>query len=168
MRCDHCGGETILRRQTHHYKESGLDNVYLENVEVRYCEKCKTGAPRIPRIKELHLTIARAIALQDAPLSGPEMKFLRKHLGMKAKEWAEYLRIDASTLSRWESGDQQVGAQSDALIRLVYFRLLEERENKRVTEPVAGRIAALTSEPHRVPDVLVNMNSPGTYRYHAY
>jgi Lhr-like helicase len=62
MKCELCSGETkILKGQDWHYIESGFDNVYLSNVEVRTCNTCKAKSPRIPRIKHLHAAIGRAI-----------------------------------------------------------------------------------------------------------
>jgi hypothetical protein len=65
-------------RQVYHYVESGLDNVYLKNVDVRVCETCNPASPRLPRILELHSTIARAVAMQPCPLRGQDIRFLRK------------------------------------------------------------------------------------------
>ncbi|HMX28257.1 MAG TPA: YgiT-type zinc finger protein, partial [Blastocatellia bacterium] len=122
MKCEMCKAETVIKReQRYHYTECGLDNVYLENIDVRVCEACGEVAPRIPRINDLHATIGQAIALQSQPLSGKEARFLRQHLGLKAKEWAAYLHIDTATLSRWENGGQTIGPQAHSLMRLMYF-----------------------------------------------
>src|SRR5579883_1114521 len=120
MLCEVCGAPTEIKKgQTYHYKESGLDNIYLEDIEVRVCtsEECKTATPRIPRILELHRVIGQAVALKDSPLSGAEARFLRKHLGYQGREWAKLLHVDESTLSKWETQNREIGPQSDALIR---------------------------------------------------
>jgi hypothetical protein len=36
-----------MRHKRYHYTECGLDNVYLENVEVRVCPACGLESPRI-------------------------------------------------------------------------------------------------------------------------
>jgi putative zinc finger/helix-turn-helix YgiT family protein len=168
IKCSVCGSATkVLRGQRYHYKECGLDNVYLDNIEVRVCEKCKTVTPRIPRILEMHSTIARAIALQPYPLSGADIRFLRKHLGLKAKEWAALLRTNHTTLSRWENDDQKLGPQSDSLVRLLYFRMLEEKEGRMFAEPVAGKIAATKSKRGKLSKVFVNVNNPAVYSYQS-
>lgn len=165
-KCNICGGPTKVRtRQRYHYKECGLDNVYLENIELRVCEACRVEMPRIRRILDLHTTIARAVALKPSLLNGAEIRFLRKHLGLKAREWAALLRIDHTTLSRWENGDQQIGPQSETLIRLLYFRLLEEKEGRLIPEPVTERIAVPIKEQIKEATVLVNMDNPAIYSY---
>ncbi len=168
MKCDLCGGNTTLKTgQKYHYTESGLHNVFLENVEVFVCESCGSQIPCFRRIKDLHDAIGRAIALQPAPLTGSSLRFLRKHLGLKARAWAPFLRIDTSTLSRWENGEQQIGPQSDILIRLIYFRLLEERNGQRIPEALTQRIAAIPFEREREPIVIVSMDNPFIYSYHC-
>jgi putative zinc finger/helix-turn-helix YgiT family protein len=166
IKCNICGGSTEVRaRQRYHYKECGLDNVYLENIELRVCKACGVEMPRIRRVLDLHATIARAVALKPSLLNGAEIRFLRKHLGLKAREWAALLRIDHTTLSRWENGDQQIGPQSETLIRLLYFRLLEEKEGRWIQEPVTERIAAPIKEQIKEATVLVNMDNPAIYSY---
>lgn len=102
MKCDVCRkGELRTKiRQTYRYKECGLDNVYLLDMELRVCDACGIKVPRLRRMPELHATIARAVAMQPCPLRGQDVRFLRKQLGYSAKEWATLLRTDASTLSR--------------------------------------------------------------------
>jgi putative zinc finger/helix-turn-helix YgiT family protein len=164
MKCSNCGELTVVRPgQSYHYTESGLNNVYLENIELRVCESCGAVTPRIPRILQLHETIARAIVSQPNSLSGPEIRFLRKQLGLKAKEFAAYLRTDVSTYSRWENDGQPISPQSDLLIRLMYLKLLREKE-PRAIEPEAAVIAPLGEEKASV-SVHVDMNNTALYSY---
>ena len=168
MKCELCKGETIIKRgQTYHYTECGLDNVYLENIEVRVCQACGEVAPRIPRIEELHATIGLAIASQQNPLLGKEARFLRQQLGLKARDWAAYLHIDVSTLSRWENGEQTIGLQSDLLMRLLYFNLLAEKSGKPLPERIAERIAAIVYQRAESLAVFVNVLKPAQYSYRA-
>lgn len=166
MKCELCKGETVIKRgQRYHYTESGLDNVYLENVDVRVCEACGEISPRIPRINDLHATIGQAIALRNVPLSGKEVRFLRQHLGLKAKEWAAFLRIDTTTLSRWENGGQIIGPQADSLMRLMYFHLLAEKQGRAIPEHLADRIAAIVTQRTEAMALLVNPYKPALYSY---
>ena len=165
MKCDVCGkGEVRTRaQQTYRYKECGLDNVYLLNMEFRACNACGVKVPRLRRMPELHATIARAIAMQPCPLRGQDVRFLRKQLGYSAKEWAAFLRTDASTLSRWENDQQEMGTQSDSLIRLLYFRIRDENEGTLSKENVATAVAAVSNA--CVLSLSVNMNNMNTYSY---
>ena len=165
MKCDVCRkGEIRIRsQQTYRYKECGLDNVYLLNMEFRVCDACGVKVPRLKRMPELHATIARAVAMQPCPLRGQDIRFLRKQLGYSAKEWATLLRTNASTLSRWENNQQEIGPQSDTLIRLLYFRIRDEKEGTLSKESVATAAAAVS--PGCFLNLCVNMNNPSVYSY---
>jgi putative transcriptional regulator len=165
MKCDIChkGNILIKSQQSYHYKECGLDNVFLKNIELRVCEVCGLRAPRLLRMRELHGTLARAVAMQPCPLRGMDIRFLRKQLGYSAKQWATFLRIDTSTLSRWENGQQEIGTQSDTLIRLLYFRILDEREGVLSTGHVAATAAAVNVACFL--RLWVNMDNPTVYSY---
>jgi putative zinc finger/helix-turn-helix YgiT family protein len=164
MKCDICQGKIVTKTQPkHHYIECGLDNVYLTNVSVRVCESCGEKSVRIPRMLELHATIGRALAMQPCPLRGQDIRFLRKQLGYSAKAWATFMRTDVSTLSRWENGKQEVSSQSDALIRLLYFRIRDEQEGELSIDGVAARAASVTAVCFL--RLWVNMNNPKVYEY---
>ena len=153
-----------LMGQTYHYVECGLDNIFLCNIELLTCERCKCVEPLLPRVKLIHSTIARAIALQPYPLRGSDIRFLRKQHRLRAREWASLLRVDVSTLSRWENEGQQIGPQADALIRYVHFRLQEQR-GEQMGGPVAEQIAAATQPRPESSSVLIDAGNPAIYSY---
>ena len=160
MRCDICkGGLTSVEDQLYHYTESGLDNVFLSNIEVEVCLECGAKSPSIPRITDLHSAIARVIALQETQLRGRDVRFLSKQLGLRAKEWAALIKVDAATLSRWENGDQQIGAQSDLLVRFLFIRLTEEREGRLFQGGSTEQIASIRPDNDRVPVMVVDVST---------
>ncbi len=164
--CDACGGSTTIQTgQKYHYVESGLSTVYLENAEVRVCEACDERSVRIKALPELHRCIARAIALKPYPLTGAEARFLRRQLRLKAKEWAPMLRVDVSTLSRWEKEEQAIGMQSDALIRLLYFRILEEKNGVMVTDSIIGPMTSVSAKSTGIHPMNINMDDPASYHF---
>jgi YgiT-type zinc finger domain-containing protein len=69
MSCEQCGGPTTTARENFHYTASGLSNVTLLGVEVTRCPKCGAFEVDIPRIEELHRTIAAAVVTKRAPLT---------------------------------------------------------------------------------------------------
>ncbi len=165
MKCGRCGGKTIIKRGDYKYVESGLDNVYLKNIELRVCESCNAVTPRISRINELHAIIGRAIALKTEPLSGAEARYLRKHLGLRGREWASLLHVDVATLSRWEGEQQEIGSQSDLLMRAFYFIVLAERQGKPLPERIMERIAAIAQREEDELAVIINPENPPSYLY---
>jgi len=165
MKCGRCKGETTIKRGVYQYVESGLDNVYLVNVELRVCKNCGAVTPRIARINDLHAAIGSAIALKAERLSGSEARFLRKHLGLKGREWAEMLHIDVATLSRWEGEQQVIGEQSDLLMRALYFIVLAERQGQQLPERISERIRAIAQSGEEDLAVLIDPANPPAYSY---
>jgi putative zinc finger/helix-turn-helix YgiT family protein len=119
MICHECNSQMDESQEIYHYKESGLDNVYLDNVCVYRC-KCGEVFPSIPGVIKLHTTIGQMIVKKSTALNGKEIIFLRKNIGMNAKTFADYVGIDKSTLSRWENNQQKLAKPNDRLVRLIY------------------------------------------------
>ncbi len=51
------------------------------------------------------------------PLSGDEIKRIRKRLKMNQGEFAEILGVGRSTVQAWEQGSRQIGKANEAVIR---------------------------------------------------
>lgn len=119
MKCLTCGKEMKSRRENYRYTESGLSNVVLANVEVRSCANCGAREVVVPRLDELHREMARTVIRQTTRLSPEQIKFLRKYLGWSAADFSRYMAVQPETVSRWESGSQEMGAVADRLLRLI-------------------------------------------------
>jgi putative zinc finger/helix-turn-helix YgiT family protein len=121
--CSDCGKEARVERGTYRFRESGLDNVVLKGIEIVKCPACGSEEPIIPNLDGLLRVIAVAIVTNKLPLSGPEVRYLRKYLDMSAEQFARILHTDKSTLSKWETGAVNIGSKSDLLIRAVALNL---------------------------------------------
>ena len=121
MRCLECGTRMRARRnQTVPYPESGIPDLWLKGITVYRCRKCRAEFPEFPNSKRLHQGIADWLTQKLFPLTGPELRFLRKQMGVSTKDLAEIMGMHRESLTRWETGAERIGAQSDRLIRLVY------------------------------------------------
>jgi putative zinc finger/helix-turn-helix YgiT family protein len=118
MKCMECGAEVTSARETFNYKASGLP-VTLVNVEVRRCKACGEYEVVIPRMEELHTTIAHVVIDKKARLAPAEIRFLRTHLGWSGTDFAKHIGVAAATVSRWENGHEPMGPQADRLLRLM-------------------------------------------------
>jgi YgiT-type zinc finger domain-containing protein len=137
MRCDICNSETnVTKEEKYKYTLSGLNNLYLKNIKVERCKNCNLDVPYIPKIIRLHGTIARAIISKSALLKGEEIRFLRKSLLIKAQDWAKFLRKDVATISRAEKTGNFLNKDLDLLIRLLYVRLWEEKNETIFSEKI--------------------------------
>lgn len=119
MTCPICKKEGQIKIGKYHYIESGLQNVWLEGVEIFECG-CGENFAFIPCTQELHKLIAAILLQKEDQLSGREIRFLRKHMGLKAKNFAKELGVGKVTVSRWENGDYFPSESFDRFIRLLY------------------------------------------------
>jgi putative zinc finger/helix-turn-helix YgiT family protein len=134
MKCTECGNTLKVNRpNAYRYRESGLDSVVLVGIRVYVCPGCGGEFPEIPNIIALHRVIAQRLVRKPAPLTGPEYRFLRKELGIKAKELAHCLGITDVSLSRWETGAVPINPAADRLLRA--FHSLRTMEAGRAIEP---------------------------------
>ncbi len=119
MNCLTCGQPMKSRKENYHYKESGLPNVVLVNVEVRSCSNCGAREVVVPRLDELHHTIAQTLITSKVKLGPDQIRFLRKSLGWSSADFAAYMAVQPETVSRWESGSQEMGPVAERLLRLL-------------------------------------------------
>lgn len=122
-RCSNCDASARRVRANYPFKESGLPNVILKGVETIRCTECGNADPIIPRANELMKQLVLAVVEKPHGLTGQEVRFLRKHLGMSGSTFASHLGVDRSVVSRWENGHDPIGPQSDRLIRTVAISL---------------------------------------------
>jgi len=140
--CSACGADNArITRGSYAYKEIGLDNITLEDVEIIHCDECGNEDPIIRAIDTLHSLIADALISKPARLSGREVRFLRKHLELSAKSLAQILQVHQATVSKWENGEDYIGPQSDLLVRAL---AIAKKEGK--LEELSGKLKAFDSE----------------------
>jgi len=126
--CGTCSHEAAVHTTDYRFNLVGLP-VLLKRIEVIRCPHCGNIDPVIPDLNGLMHAIAFAVIGFPCRLSGEQVRFLRKYLGISADEFSELLHVDRTTLSKWENG-QEIGPQSDRLIRLVVLSKSEELRGK--------------------------------------
>jgi len=109
-------------QQSYHYIESGLENIYLDGIDVFRCS-CGEEIINIPAIPELHYLIALELIKKKSLLSNREIRFLRKNMGLTGKVLSKYIGVDNATLSRWENNVQTIDKSHDRLLRLIYSNI---------------------------------------------
>ena len=119
MKCLNCGHKMKASVGPYKYSECGLDGVTLVDVDVRQCSACGETEVSIPRIEELHKTIALIIARKDSRLSPKEIRFLRTYLGYSSVDFANRIGVSAEQVSRWENGKNSMQKPTELLVRLL-------------------------------------------------
>lgn len=122
-RCSNCGKNARRVRANYLFRESGLTNVVLKNIEVIQCRHCGNEDPVIHRMADVMKQIAQALVEKPFALTGAEIRFLRKYLGMHGDTFASFLHTDKTVLSRWENDQASLGSKSDLLIRAIVSNL---------------------------------------------
>lgn len=121
----------------HHYTESGLENVYISGIEICTCS-CGEKIVSVPRVSALHDLIGIRIVKKNASLSGREIRFLRKNIGLTGTKLAEIIGVDNATISRWEKGGQFPEPPNDRLLRLVYCGIKGIPDKQMIEKEFAG------------------------------
>ena len=125
MTCTQCH-EGIVReeRTPYRYTSGGLPHVILQGVTLGRCPKCGAESLTVPRIAQLHRTLALALVSKPTRLDANEARFLRKYLGYSTGDLAAVMGVAPETISRWESTKtaQPIGATSERLLRLMAVR----------------------------------------------
>jgi putative zinc finger/helix-turn-helix YgiT family protein len=145
--CTNCGGQVVPEFKNYRYAESGLPNVVLQGVAVADCPQCGNSDVLIPRVAKIHRAIARALANSPARLTGPQLRFLRKHLGLSGDELGRYLHTDKTKISKWETEEDRIGPATDRLIRLLATAL--DAESRPQVAAVAEHLPQILDESGR-------------------
>lgn len=146
-KCTSCGAPVTTDTVNYRYTESGLPNVILQGVTITTCPNCGEAEVSIPRIAKLHRAIARELANSPARLTGAELRFLRKHLGLSGEEFGRYLHTDKTKISKWETEEDPIGPATDRLIRLLVIAL--DKDLSSQVASVAEHLPQISDEPGR-------------------
>ena len=95
----------------------GLDHVILEGYALAQHE----GSVTIDRINGLHRRIAEQVVLRAGPLSGKEICFLRKHLGLTPEELEDRINGGAGSVRLAEIISTPLPRESDVELRRLVF-----------------------------------------------
>ncbi|MGH9794760.1 MAG: hypothetical protein ACRD5G_08315 [Candidatus Acidiferrales bacterium] len=134
--CSRCGAEARVVRGSYPFRESGLPRVVLQGIEIIRCPKCGNEDPIIPRLANLMGSLAFAVVTKPYRLTGEEIRFLRKYVQLTQEAFSRMLRVDKTTVSKWENNDDPVGEQSDLLVRCVAVALGGNSLKGRMEEAV--------------------------------
>lgn len=143
-RCVECGEAQRLTRATVPYPESGLDNVELLNVPVWGCANGHEEL-EIPAVEELHNLLAHMIVRQPSSLSGRDIRFLRRRLGLTARDFSAQMGWTPEWQSQLENGHVVAPRTSDLLMKLACGVLLAKKTGKPSPDDLAPLVEELES-----------------------
>lgn len=157
MECNACGGKMMRRKATaknpYHYSFCGLPNVYLRGITVCVCEDCKGESPIIPALGRLHRVISHNVSTKPGRLTGTEIRFLRKGIGLSSKKLAAVFAISPETLSRKENSTsgKLLSASEESLVRLMARRAAGSEKMREMVLELADLLGEeLPKRPRRM------------------
>lgn len=101
---------------SHHYTECGLQNVFIDGLEV-VVDDDGDEIVTIPAINELHRVIAQGIVSHAHGISGDELRFLRTEMGYTQAELATLVHHDKQSVGRWERGEFDLDSSAEVIVR---------------------------------------------------
>ncbi len=114
----------------YHYRECGLDNVWLLNGYELHDTPYGKGVSFVD-VEGLDAAIAKALTEKPAPLTGRELRFLRIMLDMSQKSLVELFGKSAQTVALWEKSEA-LNPEVEYLIRHVYRQTAIDKSDSYV------------------------------------
>jgi len=130
MECPSCDNKKAMKSEliTHRYKESGLDTVILHGVKQYRCAKCGEVIFDFGDVNQLHRLIAETLLRKKDLLTGPEIRFLRTHVGYSSEMFSRFLGLDKTSYSRIENARSKISNQVNMSVRMVVAGKLADRD----------------------------------------
>jgi transcriptional regulator with XRE-family HTH domain len=129
-KCEKCGS-SIKTKLVKKYEDKnlGIRGVFIWNtVTVEFCPRCpRSQSVIIPNLQGLIAAVAVYRVQVPLKLNAHEIRFLRKAIEWTAKELGEKLEVRPETISRWETGSDVIGPQSEKLFRVIVGYELSEK-----------------------------------------
>jgi DNA-binding transcriptional regulator YiaG len=109
-------------RKIERFEEDGLGLPYsvtlIDAAEEEIDEAGNRLSVRIPNMEGMIAALAVSRATCPLALDGREVRFIRRAIGMTAKDFAACWDMAPESLSRWENGKQALGGWADMSVRL--------------------------------------------------
>lgn len=118
-----CADRAIVKKATaarpFHFLSSGLPNVYITGMDYEECARCHRITGIFPRVQDLLDTLKQLILRKAPPLTGDEIKYLRKSIGKSSEDFASWIGVSPEQISRWENNHNPPGQPADRAIRFL-------------------------------------------------
>ena len=79
---------------------------------------------------KLRLAVVYCLLRNQAPLSGDEIKFIRKYLDMTTTEFGNIFKVSHVAVMNWEKGINQISTTSDIYLRLYVLNQMQNIKDK--------------------------------------
>jgi DNA-binding transcriptional regulator YiaG len=146
MKCVQCGHVGLKHTTANHEVRVG-DHVVRGVLPAEACPKCKEVYVGGEAMERLELQVAADVA-RSGNVSGASFRFLRKALGLQAKDMQAVIGTPAETISRWEKGARDVDRFAWITLATMVIDKAEDRA------PSTRDVAKATMEPKPFPKLV--------------
>lgn len=139
MKCIQCGNTKLKQATEKHYVVVSRIR-FVAQLPVTECSKCGESYMDHEVLAVFERAVARRLA-ERGPATGETFRFMRKAIGLPAKEAAALLSTTPETVSRWETGDRPVDRNAWTTLSAL---VLDELDGKHV---MRDRLRTLEAKP---------------------
>ena len=115
MKCETCGAA-----MTEHIEAvplTALPSVIIDDALVAVCENGHRDVT-ISQLPQRLRWVALRLIEKSTQLTGEEIRFLRKHLGFSATDFAAFMEVKPETVSRWENEKLAMSGMREKTLRI--------------------------------------------------
>jgi DNA-binding transcriptional regulator YiaG len=112
----------------YHFKGAGLPNVYLRNGVTIEKDADYGDLVRIDHLPDLFIAIAFTLVAKPQPLTGLEMRFLRKRMEMTQAALGKELWVTEQTVANYEKEETKAGPADRALRFLLLAHVVDDED----------------------------------------
>ena len=124
-RCYNCEGGRLIKAKVEERVKVGR-RTFVSTLPVIRCSTCGEETFAGPDLQALELRIAGELA-RHGEVAAEAFSFMRRVLGVRAMDLAEYLDVTPETVSRWEHDKQPIDRGAAALLSAMVVDRLEGR-----------------------------------------
>jgi YgiT-type zinc finger domain-containing protein len=128
-KCFECGSAG-LRKGTEHHTEKIGGQTFVAELPAVVCPKCSEALVSHETLGAFEHAVARHLA-EHGPANGDTFRYMRKAVGIAAKDVAELLATTPETVSRWENGARDVDLWAWTTLGSIVLDELEGRTATR-------------------------------------
>ena len=126
-------------------------------------EEFADGSVSFPKLEMLLATVVVARVLVPVPLTGTELRFLRRTLGLTGAEFADAIDLsEKSVISRWENDRVRPGGLTEKVIRQFVLNELGIKVPRNAIPAMKIAPRPITEPPCRSPSGWTARQAPGT------
>lgn len=95
-------------------------------------------------MNELQLFVFKGLIHKPYPLTGKEIRFMRKFLGMTTTLFGENLGVTHATILKWEKEQAKISPMQETYIRMFLYECLKDNELINLYKEIRPKMLAET------------------------